>query len=338
MRKPPRVRLALRTALRGLAAANVLALLALWALEALVAERWWPSILLTYVPQWPFAAPTALLCLLLLRRPDARALAWCAAAAAILAFPLMGLCVPLPLRIPAGVPARVVTYNVHGGRAGAGAVAAAIAAQRPSLFCLQEAMPPSRGASLLPALRAALPGYRYVGHESLLIGSRLPVRGHQVRVIGRAGARRAALVARLDVKGRPLTVVNVHFATGATAETLLRRRGAPRAYLEQTAAVRGQQVDNLMALCRDVGTPLVVCGDLNTPPRGILYRRLTRQLDDAFSSAGVGFGWTYPAAWPMLRIDHILAGPGVAVRSARVPRVRASDHRPVVADLVVTGS
>jgi vancomycin resistance protein VanJ len=76
-------------------------------------------------------------------------------------------------------------------------------------------------------------------------------------------------------------------------------------------------------------------GDFNTPPRTSLYRELTAQYKDAFEAAGYGFGWTYPSVRPLVRIDHILMNHRVEPRGCWVPKTSGSDHRPVVADLVV---
>ena len=79
-------------------------------------------------------------------------------------------------------------------------------------------------------------------------------------------------------------------------------------------------------------------GDFNNPPRGRLYQRLAGCFQDAFRAAGWGLGETYPVGTPLLRIDYLFAGQGVGVSRCWVPNVRASDHRPTVAEVVLTAS
>ena len=80
--------------------------------------------------------------------------------------------------------------------------------------------------------------------------------------------------------------------------------------------------------------PTLVLGDLNAPPDAPELAPLLARLTDAWpASAGPGF--TYPADKPEKRIDYVLVSPHFRVRSATVPTTEASDHRPVVVDLVV---
>ena len=77
-------------------------------------------------------------------------------------------------------------------------------------------------------------------------------------------------------------------------------------------------------------------GDLNSTPDRQELAPLFARLRDAWGTAS-GPGFTYPANEPVRRIDFVfVAGPLRAV-SARVPVTDASDHRPVVAELVLEG-
>lgn len=78
--------------------------------------------------------------------------------------------------------------------------------------------------------------------------------------------------------------------------------------------------------------PVLVVGDFNSTPHQWAYQHLAHGLQ----SAGSGEA-TFPARQPIVRIDHILAGPEWDVVSGHVPVPREettiSDHRPVVARL-----
>lgn len=77
--------------------------------------------------------------------------------------------------------------------------------------------------------------------------------------------------------------------------------------------------------------PVLVVGDFNSTPHQWAYRHIATGLQ------GAGTGGTFPARRPLVRIDHILAGPAWEVVSARVPSpnedVPISDHRPVAVQL-----
>ena len=74
--------------------------------------------------------------------------------------------------------------------------------------------------------------------------------------------------------------------------------------------------------------PLFVMGDLNHHPR--LWSPLRR----AGLEAGPGTP-TFPSVRPRRQIDHILAGPGAEIRAQRAPASLASDHLPLVAEVVL---
>ena len=124
------------------------------------------------------------------------------------------------------------------------------------------------------------------------------------------------LDALLDVRGHPVRVFNTH----------LDYRKDP--------AVRTQQVREMLGFIDDMSVPTLVFGDMNAAPDAPELQPLLTKLHDAWSgSAGPGF--TYPADVPRERIDYVLVSPQFSVQGARVPETQASDHRPVVAELVL---
>ncbi|HEX8333619.1 MAG TPA: endonuclease/exonuclease/phosphatase family protein [Segetibacter sp.] len=81
--------------------------------------------------------------------------------------------------------------------------------------------------------------------------------------------------------------------------------------------------------------PVVVSGDFNSLPTSYVYHTIRGKLKDAFLKKGVGFGQTYIALSPTLRIDYILLDPKFKVGQFTSPRFKASDHFPVVADVSI---
>jgi len=72
---------------------------------------------------------------------------------------------------------------------------------------------------------------------------------------------------------------------------------------------------------------------LNAQPQAPELQPLFSKLNDAWLATG-GSGFTYPAKEPVRRIDYVLTSPHFIARSAIVPVTLASDHRPVVVDLI----
>jgi endonuclease/exonuclease/phosphatase family metal-dependent hydrolase len=84
--------------------------------------------------------------------------------------------------------------------------------------------------------------------------------------------------------------------------------------------------------------PTVMLGDFNATVQHRSFARLVGATwSDAAMHAFGGWRGTWPAnrRWrpAMLRIDHILVGPEISIRSGRAWRGRGSDHRPVSAVL-----
>ena len=333
LRKPSRDRL---DALRLLTAAGAVLVAAVWAAGDLVGERHWTTTLLAYVPQHPFLVPSALLLLASL----ARRRVWLALANIVVlafgAFQLLGLSLA-PQDTGTRPSLRVMTYNIHHGSLGIEAVARDIRRQNPDVVLLQECNAFRSWPDPMPRLAQLLPGYRtYLAGDEVAMLCRLPVRSVAAWPLRDSGPRRIALSAVLSVGGRSLRVLNVHLMTSSTGSSLARSGRRAPDHLRQTARVRGEQLERVRQWVQSGDGPCIVAGDFNTPPRGVFYRRMpARGLSDSFRQAGRGFGATYPSDIPLLRIDHIFTGKGVRALRTWVPRTHGSDHRPVVADLLL---
>jgi endonuclease/exonuclease/phosphatase family metal-dependent hydrolase len=102
-------------------------------------------------------------------------------------------------------------------------------------------------------------------------------------------------------------------------------------------SVRETQVDETLdVLADDAGEARVLVGDFNAEPAAPELAPLWSVLTDSWSAAPPGApGLTYPAITPTKRIDYVTTSTEVKVVTSRVVDTAASDHRPVVADLVV---
>jgi endonuclease/exonuclease/phosphatase family metal-dependent hydrolase len=91
---------------------------------------------------------------------------------------------------------------------------------------------------------------------------------------------------------------------------------------------------------RDIRSPTVLCGDLNALPTSLAYQKMRQLLRDAQMMVA---DWrpraTWPARWPIGRIDHVFVSPEVTVTEVRIfdggLACVASDHRPLLASLEV---
>jgi vancomycin resistance protein VanJ len=80
----------------------------------------------------------------------------------------------------------------------------------------------------------------------------------------------------------------------------------------------------------DPSRRLILAGDLNTATTDRLFHEFA-PLADSQKEAGSGFGFTWPAAFPVVRPDHILER-GLTTRRSWVVKAPGSDHRAVLAD------
>jgi endonuclease/exonuclease/phosphatase (EEP) superfamily protein YafD len=87
------------------------------------------------------------------------------------------------------------------------------------------------------------------------------------------------------------------------------------------------------------GVLRVLAGDFNaTLDHAALRGMLARGYVDAARASGRGWGWTWRPLRvppPRLTLDHVLVDPRIGVAALAIASVRGSDHRALVADLVL---
>jgi len=77
--------------------------------------------------------------------------------------------------------------------------------------------------------------------------------------------------------------------------------------------------------------PVIVAGDFNDTPVSYAYRKLRKNLNDAFVNSGYGAGFTYKGNYPPNRIDYILYDNSLTNSVFEIKKVRFSDHYPIIA-------
>lgn len=172
-------------------------------------------------------------------------------------------------------------------------------------------------------LKQFMPQYAVSHANGVSTMSRLPMM--TARKYPLPGLNREVLVTQLRWNQGVIHVVNAHLGATQFGSIL---KGQPHK-LVQSSNARAQQVELLISIAKNTSGNLILGGDLNTPPRGVFYRRLTSYYGPgSHDMAGRGIGWTYPDL--RLRIDHIMASDLKATKS-EVLNVGYSDHRPVLA-------
>jgi endonuclease/exonuclease/phosphatase family metal-dependent hydrolase len=250
------------------------------------------------------------------------------------------------LRHASNVPSlRVMSYNIRSGNGNLDGTADAIRAATPDIVALQEVdvhwaerssfvdQASTLGGRLRMQVRFARI-YRLPGASAsepprefgVALLSNYPIARWSNDTLTRLSTQEAnprpapmpgLLEATIDVRGALVRVFNTH----------LDYRSDPH--------VRQQQVTEMLARIGEMSQPTIVFGDMNAKPDAPELQPLLHRLHDAWSSAGAGNGFTYPAEAPSERIDYVLVSPHFHIRSASVPVTEASDHRPVVVDLLL---
>lgn len=321
-------------ALPILSMANLVFVVLIWVAGSLVAERWWPCAIIAYVPQLPFGAPTVVL------------LAWAAwkrdrlSAGVTALTALLFVLGPMDLKVRQssaheGAALRVMTYNIRGGTWRLDHVLATIREARPDVVCLQEAQLHTdlRSRELERRIREGLPGY--VGHrcESIMTLARTETVSFDDERLMVGRRSRPIVWATVRSGPREVTIGNVHFVLSSPMGSV--RTIGLRRYVEQAVEVRMAQARALRAAARRHREPLILCGDFNTPPRGLVYRMLAAGWTDAFGAVGTGFGCTFASPMPVLRIDYVWLSGDIKPVRTMVPAATGSDHRPVIADVAL---
>jgi endonuclease/exonuclease/phosphatase family metal-dependent hydrolase len=102
-------------------------------------------------------------------------------------------------------------------------------------------------------------------------------------------------------------------------------------------SVRAAQVADMREILAadPEGAQQVLVGDFNAPPDAPELAPLWADLVDTWAAVGDGPGLTYPAVDPVKRIDYVTHSPQIRTVRTTVLQTPASDHLPVVADLLV---
>jgi endonuclease/exonuclease/phosphatase (EEP) superfamily protein YafD len=230
---------------------------------------------------------------------------------------------PVPPAAAAAPRLRVVTANLYVLNPDPTAAALVLRGLRPDVLVVPELDAAGLAALRSSGLLADLPHAVVEDDartETVGLFSRLPLRDTGVR---RAAAR-ALPRATVTVAGQDVRLLAAHPLPPVGVLTGLWRRS----------------LADLAAEVEALALPAVVAGDLNADRDHAAFRALLAAgLRDAHDERGRGLARTWPAALPLLHLDHVLVGDGAGARlvvlDVQEVRLPGSDHLAVIADLAV---
>ncbi len=242
---------------------------------------------------------------------------------------------------------RVMSYNIQYGNEGLDSVIAVINAEKPDIVGLQEVdvhwqarsafanqaelLAKGTGMEFRFARIYQLPNddpSKPVREFGVAVLSRYPIKSFTNHNITRLSTQDSTpvpaplpgfLEAVIDVDGTPVRVLNVHLD------------------FRRDPAVRRQQVGDMLAAMSTSDVPTLMFGDMNARPDAPELEPLFQRVADSWPYKQ-GPGLTGPARNPAGKIDYVLISDAFRVSRTWVPKVYASDHFPVVAELVLTRS
>ncbi len=134
---------------------------------------------------------------------------------------------------------------------------------------------------------------------------------------------RGALAVKVKPDGlnRPVWFVTTHLGT------------------DKSGAEQLRQVKELMGWLKNLekSGAIIIAGDFNQTPTLPAIRFISHEFIDLWRLKGEGEGFTFNAATPSRRIDYVFVEKGYLSDCVEifVPETKSSDHRPVVAKIVL---
>lgn len=235
---------------------------------------------------------------------------------------------------PDGDTVRVASYNIS-PRPDIAHVERMVTRTAPEVLLLQEVLPSARDD-----LQRALPDLSHTyfapvsdiapGGGGTAVFSRYPI-ASTAPVTGLPRGARPTAIVTVDTPDGPLDVLSLHL-TSPCRPCLT--DGTQRERLEAEARQRAAEGRRIAQVLPDDG--VVVGGDLNSTtlhqPRRSL---LGAGLRDLHQAVGAGPGFTRLRGTGLVRIDWLFASPDLTPVREWVDERDGSEHRPVVADIVV---
>ncbi len=226
----------------------------------------------------------------------------------------------------------VVSHNVGADNPDPAGTARDLAASGADVLALEELTPQARG-TYEKELAKAYPHHTVQGTVGLW--SRLPLSDTRpvdiAQDVGPLGDAKPAEVKLAYNRALRTTVATDQGPLAVYVAHLGSVRVNPRAGFWTDSRDRNAQALG-KAISAEQNKRVVLLGDLNGTMDDRAFAGLTSQLHSVQDAAGDGFGFTWPAEFPVARIDQILVR-GVRPESSWVLPATGSDHLPVAAGI-----
>lgn len=177
-------------------------------------------------------------------------------------------------------------------------------------------------------------GNNYVFRQAIL--SRYPLRNR--KIIPSKGAAAAGIqYAELEISPK-IAILNVHLPGWGPWNAYKdgwSSFGRDLAAIEPSMEAQRKDVDQIVSLIERAETSnrtepvqgIILGGDFNFTVSSHYAARLSKvHMKNSFSRIGKGYPFSYPAGFPLVRIDHIYSK-NLSLKSARYYRVGNTDHR-----------
>jgi len=231
-----------------------------------------------------------------------------------------------------GADLTVVSHNVGAENRDPVGTARDLAASGADVLALEEIAAQARG-TYEKELAKAYPHHTVLGTvglwSKLPLSDTGPVDIHQD--VGPLGATKSAADKLPDTRALRATVATGQGPLAVYVAHLGSVRVVPRGGFGTENRDRNAKA-LAEAVAAEKNERVVLLGDLNGTTDDRAFDGLTSQLHSAQDAAGDGFGFSWPARFPVARIDQILVR-GVQPESSWVLPATGSDHLPVAAGI-----
>lgn len=312
----------------------------LWGIMFYGGDRWWPATILLFSPRWLFSVPIILFVPIAVWH-DRWLLVPLVISLLIVFVPFMGFNLPLSeVTGPAPTGAmvlRVLTCNIHTGDMDLNRLSSLIKETAADIVALQECP---------RELKLSVPdGWRIIQEGELAVLSRYelrPGRSLQAMHPPHTWPRTSLLPCVVAAPGGDIAFCAVHLPSPRYGlqtifdKTTILNFSRKGLLVKETADRRRTSQDVAHAVA-SLPLPVIVAGDFNMPDDSTIFREFWGGYANAFSIAGLGYGWTVSSNVRGLkisvRVDHVLVGKGFEVLKCGIGADVGSDHFPLMTDI-----
>lgn len=226
---------------------------------------------------------------------------------------------------------------------------------RPDILCLQEFYtndhPEKTNNFDSLRLQFKYPYHYFVKHRThwkswhygTILFSKFPIVDSSMVDMGGGSSQEDLLTARLLIHGDTVRVISAHLASHRLDQEDYNVVATPdkekvkgvMSKMKRSFRLRSAQAKLMRREIDQTSEPLIVVGDFNDIPLSYTYHTIRGDLQDAFLKKGSGFGRTFSALSPTLRIDYILPDKRIKVEDFSIWRRKGFEHFPVMARLTI---